>query len=98
SGDTAFDEGVTFVVADFCRSVLRRLIAHCPNVLQDSIAPFWNPRLNQSIRCCDVPCVNESGATWPVDIFCNRSSPTAAAAPNADWTSPCSNSPRCCVE
>ena len=27
------------------------------------------PRLNHAIRCCEEPCVNESGVTNPCDIF-----------------------------
>jgi hypothetical protein len=32
-------------------------------------------RLNESTRCADVPCVNRSGITCPVVVFCSRSEP-----------------------
>jgi hypothetical protein len=37
-----------------------------PNVSHASGLPDSNPRLNHSMRCADVPCVNDSGRTMPV--------------------------------
>src|SRR4029077_8453842 len=82
------------------RAAVLELSSYWPlsNVLHAAIDPLSNPRWNHCIRWVDEPCVNESGDTCPVDIFCNRSSPTAAAAPMADCTSPCSSRFLCCVE
>src|SRR5262245_43424939 len=79
---------------------LRPERAYCPfsKVLQAAIDPLSNPRRNHCMRCADDPCVKESGDTCPVDIFCKRSSPTAAAAPRADSMSPCSSRLLCWVE
>ena len=40
-----------------------------PKVLQAEIVPLSKPMLNQRIRCWEEPRVNDSGLTWPVDIF-----------------------------
>ena len=53
---------------------------HCPNVLHALISPLVKPRWNQSMRCCELPCVYVSGFTRPDDMRCKRSSPTAPAA------------------
>src|SRR5882672_10265889 len=50
------------------------------------------------MRCCEEPCVNESGFTCPLDMRCKRSSPTAAAAFRPCWTSPASSNFRSLVE
>src|SRR6266404_4557869 len=71
---------------------------YCAKVLHAAIEPESRPLRNHTMRCSELPCVKESGFTWPVAIFCSRSSPTAEAAPRADSTSPCSSRPRCCVE
>ena len=42
-------------------------------------------------RWAEVPCVNDSGLTCPVAIFCSLSSPTAAAARRPAATSVRSN-------
>src|SRR5690606_8437826 len=60
------------------------------NVSPCDKSPVSNPFLNQRIRCADVPCVNESGTTRPVDCFCKRSSPIALAAFMASSKSPVS--------
>jgi hypothetical protein len=41
---------------------------------------LFKPVLNQRIRCWEEPCVNDSGLTLPVDIFCRRSSPYRGSA------------------
>ena len=51
----------------------------------ERIATVWGrpdsiPVLNHWTRWAEDPCVNRSGWTRPVDIFCSRSSPIAAAA------------------
>jgi len=35
------------------------------NVSQSFGRPESMPRLNQRTRCSELPCVNESGTTWP---------------------------------
>ena len=54
--------------------------------------PVVMPLLNHSTRWADDPCVNRSGATWPVDMRWRRSSPIAAAAIRPSSTSPGSSS------
>jgi hypothetical protein len=42
---------------------------YSPNVSHEATEPESSPLLNHDMRCWEVPCVNESGETWPVDIF-----------------------------
>ncbi len=62
-------------------------------VLQAPGSPDWRPRFNHSTRCCEEPCVNDSGWIRPVAMRWSRSSPMAAAArrpasASPGWTSP----------
>src|SRR5215831_127096 len=68
------------------------------NVLQPATVPCAIPRLNHCVRWTELPCVNDSGVTRPVDIRCRRSSPTAAAAFMALSASPFSRRLRWSVE
>ena len=58
---------------------------------KDENADVSNPFLNQYILCCDVPCVNASGTTYPWLCICSLSSPMAFAALSAEAISPSSS-------
>ncbi len=62
------------------------------NVSQAAGSPVSSPRLNQRMRCSELPCVNPSGTTRPCVCFWMRSSPIALAARRPSSTSPASSS------
>src|SRR6516162_4158183 len=65
-------------------------------VLHDEISADSRPRRNHSARSAEDPCVKDSGLTYPLDIFCSRSSPTAATASMPAEISEVSMTWRCC--
>src|SRR5581483_3242664 len=68
------------------RSGARDDSAH-PKVLQRFALPVWKPVENQCVRSAEEPCVHVSGLTCPCVACWMRSSPTAAAALSASFTS-----------
>ena len=42
---------------------------YCEKVLQAAMSPESRPRRNHSERSAEVPCVNDSGLTYPLAIF-----------------------------
>src|SRR5581483_10411025 len=68
------------------RSGARDDSAH-PKVLQRFASPVWKPVENQCVRSAEEPCVHVSGLTCPCVACWMRSSPTAAAALSASFTS-----------
>src|SRR4051812_28786899 len=58
------------------------------SVLQALTWPLSRPRRSHWTRCCDEPCVQVSGVTWPCVLRWIASSPMAAAARRPSSTSP----------